>query len=546
LRQLAARYRVDGRLPPTVSSLLRETIELTARDAVARSLATFSPPLGRRSGRVQIARRGRRRMAVAGPLTSSSQQLTHQFAGRVSAALVDVDAFLVDREGERLVFGVVAEHRGAAWRALGSLATEDGWFVDWERGPRRGTVPLRRGALPVRLRTATTWSIYRAWAAGDAVVGHDQAAQLTFWEIGTSGRHERLGVRGQARFDVRSAPTVETIDGRQYPGRAAFPVGNRLERFNGDVDVVYTWVDGADARWQGAFDEWSRRAGRDRRVDRDLVAGRFRDNDELRHSLRSLWFGCDWVRRIFLVTADQVPSWLDPHHERIELVSHRDILPEDCLPTFNSHAIEAALHRIDGLGDHFVYFNDDVFVGRPLRPDHFFTPGGVPKVFLSDARVTGVDDEGQQAYDNAAMRGSRLLQRDLGRVPAFKPDHAPFALRRTLLDEVAKRYADEIESTMRHRFRHPDDVSVAASLAQHYAIATGQAVIAPFTSEFVHYGSAKLRWHLTRMRLGRGFDTFCLNDAELSSIDRARVQIAEFFADRFPVPAPWERSGHGT
>ena len=400
-------------------------------------------------------------------------------------------------------------------------------------------------SLPVRLRRATRWSIYRAWAAGDTVVGHEQATQLTFWELGTSGKHEMIGVRGQMRFDIRSGPTVETIDGREYPGRTAFPVGAGLERFSGDVDVVYTWVDGSDDRWRAEFDEWSRREVRDRHADRDLVDGRFRDNDELRHSLRSLWFGCDWVRRIFLVTADQVPPWLDLDNRRIELVSHRDILPEGCLPTFNSHAIEAALHRIDGLSEHFVYFNDDMLVGRPLRPDHFFTSGGLPKVFLSDARVSGVDDDRQQAYDNAAMRGRRLLQRDFGRVAAFKPEHAPYALRRTLLDEVAKRYAGDVEATMCHRFRHPDDLSVPASLAQQYAIATGQAVIGAIKSEYVHFESAKLWWHLTRLRLGRRFDTFCLNDTEAQSADRPRINgaIAEFFAEYFPVPAPWERAG---
>ena len=86
-------------------------------------------------------------MVVAGALTSSSQQLTHDVAGRVTDALAacDVDVFLVDRDGERLVFGLVAESRGAAWRALRSLAAEGGWYVDWERGIRRGTVLLQRG-----------------------------------------------------------------------------------------------------------------------------------------------------------------------------------------------------------------------------------------------------------------------------------------------------------------------------------------------------------------------------------------------------------------
>ncbi len=335
------------------------------------------------------------------------------------------------------------------------------------------------------------WSVYRAWASGDGVVGPEQASQLTFWEPGTSGKQEMIGVRGQARFDDRSATTVETIDGRPYPGRSAFPVSNSLERFAGEIDVVYTWVDGSDATWRAAFDDWSVRDGRDHQADRDLVAGRYRDNGELRHSLRSLWFGCDWVRRIYLVTADQVPAWLDAEDERIEVVSHRDILPEHCLPTFNSHAIESALHRIEGLSEHFVYFNDDVFVGRPLRPEHFFTSSGLPKVFLGDARVSGVDDEQQIAVDNAAMRGRQLLARDFGRIAAVKPYHAPFALRRALLDDLVKRYADDVEATMAHRFRRPDDLSIAASLAGNYGLATGQAVIGTLSVEYVHLESAR-------------------------------------------------------
>ena len=379
------------------------------------------------------------------------------------------------------------------------------------------------------------------------MVGPTQASRLTFWEPGTSGKNEMLGVRGQARFDRRSTPTIERIDGRDYPGRSAFPTGNGLDRFGGDIDVVYTWVDGSDERWLATFASWSAREGRDHQVDRDLVTGRYRDNGELRHSLRSLWFGCDWVRRIFVVTADQMPAWLDVEDARVELVSHRDILPQSCLPTFNSHAIEAALHRIDGLSEHFVYFNDDVFVGRPLRPEHFFTSSGLPKVFPSDARVSGVEDDQQPAVDNAAMRGRHLLARDFGRVAAFKPHHAPFPLRRTLLDELVKRYADEVESTVHHRFRHPDDLSIAASLAGNYGIATGQAVPGRLSVEYVHLESARLSWHLDRLLLGRRFDTFCLNETE-TEVDTTRQarstrQVADFLARYFPVPAPWELEG---
>jgi hypothetical protein len=544
-----ARYRRDGRLPPIVASLVRETTALRLRNLSDRWLAGLRPVLGRASATQPVARRRRTRMAVAGALASSSQALTHEFAERMTTALAaaGVDVFVVEREREHLTFGIHAAARGRAWAALRSLSAETAWYVDWERGTHTGTVFLRDRSLPRRLRRATRWAIYRAWDARGSIVGHEQAARLTFWELGTSGKQEMIGVRGQAKFDDRSLPTVETIDGRRYPGRTAFPVGNTLERFGGEIDVVYTWVDGSEQAWRAAFHEWSGRDGRDRRADNDLVAGRFRDNDELRHSLRSLWFGCDWVRKVFIVSADQVPRWLDTSEARIELVSHRDILPDDCLPTFNSHAIEAALHRIDGLAEHFVYFNDDVFVGRPLRPDHFFTSGGLPKAFLAEARITGVDDDLQPAIDRAAMRGRRLLRRDFGRLATVKPDHAPYPLRRTVIEELSKRYADEVQATMHHRFRHPDDVSVAASLAHQYGVATGQAVIASLASEYVHLESAKLGWHLDRLRLGRSFDTFCLNETEVVAADRDRVAtaVAEFLAAYFPVAAPWELARAG-
>ena len=248
--------------------------------------------------------------------------------------------------------------------------------------------------------------------------------------------------------------------------------------------------------------------------DRDLVAGRYRDNDELRHSLRSLWFGCDWVRKIFVVTADQVPAWLDTEDERIEVVSHRDILPESCLPTFNSHAIEAALHRIEGLSEHFVYFNDDVFVGRPLRPDHFFTSSGLPKVFLSDARVTGVDDDRQLAVDNAAMRGRRLLARDFGRVAAFKPHHAPFALRRSAArraHQAIRRRGRGDDASPLPASRRPQRRRVAGRELRHRHRPGGDR-IAVRRVRAPRVGEAA--WHLDRLRLGRRFDTFCLNETE--------------------------------
>jgi len=197
------------------------------------------------------------------------------------------------------------------------------------------------------------------------------------------------------------------------------------------IDVVYTWVNGSDpklladlAYWKAkemgeggaeveelakAAATWAANAttpstassesdpstsssstdSADADGDSSATANRYRDNQELRYSLRSLWKFAPWIRKVFLVTNGQVPNWLNLEHPRIEVISHHDIFPNSShLPTFSSPAIEAHLHRIPGLARRFIYFNDDVLLGAPVFPDDFLTKSGGQKVFLSWAVPT--------------------------------------------------------------------------------------------------------------------------------------------------------------
>ncbi|RLN63693.1 hypothetical protein BBP00_00003950 [Phytophthora kernoviae] len=111
---------------------------------------------------------------------------------------------------------------------------------------------------------------------------------------------------------------------------------------------------------------------------------RFRDNEELRYSLRSLEKYAPWVRHIYVVTDGQIPSWLDIESPKLSIVKHRDIFTnESHLPVFSSPAIEWSLDNIPGLSDMFLYFNDDVFLGSPIRPEDFVSQAGVQKVYFA-------------------------------------------------------------------------------------------------------------------------------------------------------------------
>ena len=101
--------------------------------------------------------------------------------------------------------------------------------------------------------------------------------------------------------------------------------------------------------------------------------GRFFDWGTLKYSMRSVVKFAPWVRKFHLVTNGQVPYWLDTSSSRVHLVTHQEIFENASsdLPTFNSNAIEHNLHRIKGLSEKFIYFNDDVFLGAPVPVDDF-------------------------------------------------------------------------------------------------------------------------------------------------------------------------------
>jgi Stealth protein CR2, conserved region 2/Stealth protein CR3, conserved region 3/Stealth protein CR1, conserved region 1 len=537
LRGLWKRYRADRRLPPMVRDLMVEVVRLRCRDRVGRLVVMFRPKLGGSGNPAVLAWR---KIATAGALDRSIAELALDNATEVSRVLSDsgVEHFVTDQRDDRIVLGMRLSERARALNALAGADLGDGWYGRWEDRGRSGLTELRRVATgPARRARALT--VFRAMAVGERATGPEAGAVLTFYDLGSSGQLELVGTRGHERFDQRSRATSESIRGRSFPGRSAFPVAASLERLAVPVDVVYTWVDGADEQWLADFRRVAREHGR-AFDDAALDPARYRSRDELRYSLRSLWMYAGWVNHIYIVTAGQRPPWLQDH-PAISVVDHREILPPEALPTFNSHAIEASLHLIDDLSEHFVYFNDDMFLGRPTRPELFFTPNGLARVFESGARVPGAEDEQTLAVDTAARRGQSLLERQFGRSVTRKPLHSPYPLRRSALFDMCAAFSDEVEATRHSRFRSPSDISVAASLGQHYALATGQAVHGDVSTEYVHVESGRLAWHLDRIRLSGRFDTFCINETNDGSglPDRERT-LRVFFDDVLPEPAPWE------
>ena len=82
-----------------------------------------------------------------------------------------------------------------------------------------------------------------------------------------------------------------------------------------------------------------------------------------------------WIDTIFIILAQesQKRDWMAD--EGIRVVFHRDFIPEEYLPTFNSCTIEMFIPFIDGLSEHFIYGNDDMFPLSSLKETDFFVDG---------------------------------------------------------------------------------------------------------------------------------------------------------------------------
>lgn len=139
-----------------------------------------------------------------------------------------------------------------------------------------------------------------------------------------------------------------------------------------DIDFVITWVDMNDPKWQAKFARYSNNKNNSKN---GVSKARFRDNGFLKYWFRGVEKFAPWVRKIHFVTDGQKPEWLDENNPKINLVNHEDFIPLQFLPTYNSVVIERYLHKIPGLAEHFVYFNDDFYIINTIEEKRFFQNG---------------------------------------------------------------------------------------------------------------------------------------------------------------------------
>ncbi len=443
----------------------------------------------------------------------------------------------------RIIVGVREDQKDGALAALSAATQAWGSYLEPADDGRPRADRLWQAAR--RRSRHDRWLVYRNHRLSDDwAFGASHACLVEFWRR-TGDHFDPPAGSPPGRVSAHDVGVRDIAVGtRRYPSLATFADHRALRDTPFPIDVVYTWVDDSDPAWiERQIATRNAEAGRDMHP-RAANASRYRNRDELRFSLRSLELFAPFVRRVFIVTAGQVPTWLDLERPDVQVVDHGEILEQAHLPTFNSHAIEARLHRIDGLAEHYLYFNDDVFLGREVAPTTFFTPNGLQRLFPDELAPIPPGSRGgtEEPVDSAAINARELLRQHLGIAVGRKLHHAPFPQRRSVLAEMEKRFPDVFERTAASRFRHPADVNVASLLSHYYAFATERAVPGHIECTYVNIDSRRAPLQLARLLDRRDQDAFCLNETSVSAhrVAATTNDVDRFLRRYFPVPSRFE------
>lgn len=309
-----------------------------------------------------------------------------------------------------------------------------------------------------------------------------------------------------------------------------------------DIDLVYLWVNGNDPQWLAKRNACIGKTEEKSAVNCD---GRYADNDELKYSLRSIEKYAPWIRRIFIVTDNQVPVWLDTANPKVRIVDHKEIMPDVCLPCFNSAVIEHFLYKIPGLAEHFIYANDDMFINKPVTPETFFGKDGLPIVrfnrrpfrkwtLLFKEKVQG---KRLSNYVQTIRNSAELVEKKYGKYYGGKTHHNIDAYLRSDYEHAAKVFEDEIRTTLPNHVRSENDIQ--RNIYSYVALAEKRAhlhYVTQRTSFRLHIQNESHYGKLERYNP----ILFCMNDSQYAK-DCDRKRAAAFLDKRFPEKSQYEK-----
>ncbi len=268
---------------------------------------------------------------------------------------------------------------------------------------------------------------------------------------------------------------------------------------NGPIDIIIPWVDGGDPLW---IAEKNKYMFKQEVVEDANNAIRYQSWDNLQYLFRGIEKFMPWVNKIFFITWGHLPNWMDVSNPKLKIVKHDDYIPCEYLPTFNANVIESNFHRIKGLSENYVYFNDDMFPLQHIDEQYYFQNDKICDEAV-ETPIIPVDIGPISRWGNATRMNNvlfinqhfnkrevqkkhnekwfsdvygELLDRNLSlnywnNFVGFHDPHVPSAFKKSTLKEIWETDFELMDKVGKNRFRSYDDVT--QYLARYWQLCKG-------------------------------------------------------------------------
>ena len=305
------------------------------------------------------------------------------------------------------------------------------------------------------------------------------------------------------------------------------------------IDFVIIWVDGNDPEWQKERAKYSPESANKNGENCDARDLRYRDWENLRYWFRAVENYAGWVNKVHFVTWGHLPEWLNTDNPKLNIVNHKDFIPAEYLPTFSSHPIELNIHRIKGLAEQFVYFNDDMFLINPCEPTDFFIKGKprdaaiLSPAIMEDKNGIGIVELNNMAIINthfdkneAIKKNKKLwfnrqyekkqvlknyLLKPWNSFTSFYEFHVCSNFRKKTFVEVWEKEFEALDGTCRHKFR---DLKQDNNqwLMRDWQLASGNFI--PHSTKFGKLHTLDMNTDIRRALNDKNNKAICLNDSD--------------------------------
>lgn len=327
------------------------------------------------------------------------------------------------------------------------------------------------------------------------------------------------------------------------------------------IDFVITWVDGSNPEWYALKQKYTAQSVWD-----DDAKVRYRNWDNLQYWFRAVEAYAPWVNRIHFVTWGDVPQWLNTANPKLHIVKHRDFIPEEYLPSFNSTSIEHNLHRIEGLEEQFVYFNDDMFLNSPTRPEDFFVDGKPCDLFALDCICCGKGGVSLNEANNIAVINDHFSKKEEFRknrrnwlrlrygikrlyrtvvlmpwtkFPGLYRSHLPSSFLKSTFEAVWAAEPEILDESCKHRIRSKHNLN--QWLYSSWQLASGNFYPRAWNAgTYYEISDDSMNEILCAIREHRGI-MICINDTEgTTNFQENAQQLKETFQSVFPKKSSFE------